>query len=86
MEGVILDEEIYKESRPSYHFLEDDEWESSDSKPKDTLKIKSILVDNRGEIVSNLEGQWYCFYDQWKLQLSDQGMDIIDTILTELIK
>ncbi len=86
MEGVILDKEIYKESRPSYHLLENDEWWSSDSKPKDTLKIKSILVDNREEIVSNLEGQWYCFYDQGKLQLSDQGMDIIDTILTELIK
>jgi coproporphyrinogen III oxidase-like Fe-S oxidoreductase len=44
-----------------------------------------ILEKNRKELINAFEKQGYCLYENDKLLLTDSGMDIYNTIITDLL-
>lgn len=87
MDGVILDENKKREQANTY-LLQSNNTEVSlvQSQHLSTHKITDILVPNREEKVDLFEEQELCTYDGIRLKLTDQWMDLYNSIITELMK
>lgn len=87
MDGVILDEEAKREQMEMY-LLQSSRIEIPQAKSQQTTigKITDILVDNREEKITIFEEQELCEYDGIRLKLTDMGMDVYNSIITELMK
>lgn len=86
MEGVVLDEEARQEIYRAYR-LQQTQTEVQMSMPNyDNFDMRTILVDDREEKVELYEKQGLCERDGVWLKLTDAGMDVYNSIITELMK
>jgi hypothetical protein len=51
----------------------------------DINHFHSLLVTHREAIIEDLVDQWLAMYDDERLQLTDAGMDVYNSIVTELL-
>ena len=86
MDGVILDEEKKREQMNTY-LLQSSRVQIShaQSQSTSTSKITDILVPNREDKVIQFEEQELCEYDGIRLRLTDQWMDLYNSIIVELM-
>lgn len=49
-------------------------------------KFAAVLEDDWEQKISDFQEDWYCSYDEWKLVLTDAGMDVYNMVVTELLK
>ena len=87
MDGVILDEDAKREQMQMY-LLQSSRIEIPQAKAQQTTtgKITDILVDNRQEKITIFEEQELCEYDGIRFKLTDMGMDVYNSIISELMK
>lgn len=86
MEGVVLDEQARQELYRAYR-LQQTQTEVQMSMPNyDNFDMRTILVDDREEKVELYEKQGLCERDGVWLKLTDAGMDVYNSIITELMK
>lgn len=86
MDWVVLNEEKKREQMESY-LLQTSKTQITYAKRNTQLywELTSILVSNREEKVTLFEEQELCEYDGIRLKLTDTGMDVYNTIITELM-
>lgn len=87
MDGVILDESAKQEIYQAYRLQTSQQEILPTKKPTiQNLDIRTILVDDRQEKVELYEEQELCEFDGVSLKLTDTGMDVYNSIITELMK
>lgn len=86
MDGVILDEDKRREQIQSY-MLQSTRTEISHTNQIENNhgKITDILVTDREQKIALLEEQELCDWDGIRLRLTDTGMDLYNSIITELM-
>ncbi len=52
----------------------------------DIDKFKDVLIPNYKWLITNYEWAWLVLFDWTKLQLTDEGMNVSNTIVTELLR
>ena len=48
-------------------------------------KYESVLVPNRKELIESYKDQWFAYDTTDRLVLTDEGMDVFNTITTDLL-
>ncbi len=86
IDGVVLNEEKKREQMGSY-LLQTNQTHIAHAQPQSKKygELTSILVLNREEKVVQFEEQGLCEYDGVRLRLTDQWMDLYNSIITELM-
>ncbi len=53
---------------------------------KNIDEFKSVLVVNYSELIINYQDSWFCILDGKKMKLTDQWMDVFNSIITDLLE
>lgn len=86
MEGVVLDEEARQEIYRAYRLQQTQAEVQTSITKHNEWDIRTILVDDWEEKVALYEEQGLCEWDGVRLKLTDAGMDVYNSIITELMK
>jgi oxygen-independent coproporphyrinogen-3 oxidase len=49
-------------------------------------EFKSVLVKNYLELITSYQNNWFCILDGQKMKLTDQWMDVFNSIVTDLLE
>ena len=53
---------------------------------KDINEFKSVLVKNYLDLITKYQNSWFCTLDGQKIKLTDQWMDVFNSIVTDLLE
>ena len=86
MDGVVIDEEAKKDIYQAYLLQSSQENILPTIKQQDHGDITSILIPHREEKVELYENEELCENDGISLKLTDAGMDVYNSIISELMQ
>ena len=49
-------------------------------------EFKNVLVGNYLDLITNYQNNWFCILDGQKIKLTDQWMDVFNSIVTDLLE
>lgn len=86
MDGVVIDEQAKKEIYQAYLLQSSQQKILPTVQAQDHGDITSILIPEREEKVELYEAEGLCEHDGVALKLTDAGMDVYNSIISELMK
>lgn len=86
MDGVVLDEQAKKDIYQAYRLQSSQQEILPTFTEQELPEVTSILIDNREEKIELYEEQELCEFDGVSLKLTDPGMDVYNSIVSELLK